>query len=121
MRFHDFVDRQLSHLVATDPRIEELQEDVIVKDAKLNAMQNTIAVHNLFKKLFNVNIFISTVINMFLFYCQVMENDVYEPYTIYANIYTALEIIFGILCQNDKYKQYLDLLVNRIVNSHIYC
>lgn len=41
-----------------------------------------------------------------------MENDVCEPYCIYAHIYTALEKIFGILCQNDKYKQYLDLLVS---------
>ncbi|XP_028035820.1 girdin-like [Bombyx mandarina] len=68
---------------ATDPRIEEMKETIITKDAKLSAMQNTIAV---------------------------MENDVCEPYCIYAHIYTALEKIFGILCQNDKYKQYLDLL-----------
>lgn len=42
---------------------------------------------------------------------QVMEHDVCEPYCIYAHIYTALEKIFGTLCQNGKYKQYLDLLV----------
>lgn len=41
-----------------------------------------------------------------------MENDVCEPYCIYAHIYTALEKIFGTLCQNEKYKQYLDLLVS---------
>ncbi|XP_047544617.1 putative leucine-rich repeat-containing protein DDB_G0290503 [Vanessa atalanta] len=70
---------------AHDNRIDELQETIICKDAKLNAMQNTIAV---------------------------LENDVCEPYCIYAHIYTALEKIFGTLCQNDKYKQYLDLLTN---------
>lgn len=42
---------------------------------------------------------------------QVMEHDVCEPYCVYAHIYTALEKIFGTLCQNGKYKQYLDLLV----------
>ncbi|XP_037297635.1 uncharacterized protein PFB0765w-like [Manduca sexta] len=68
---------------ARDPRIEEMKDTIIVKDAKLNAMQNTIAV---------------------------MENDVCEPYCIYAHIYTALEKIFGTLCQNDKYKEYLNLL-----------
>ncbi|XP_075991984.1 uncharacterized protein LOC142987239 isoform X2 [Anticarsia gemmatalis] len=66
-----------------DPRIDEMQDAIISKDAKLNAMKNTIAV---------------------------MENDVCEPYCIYAHIYTALEKIFGILCQNEKYKQYLNLL-----------
>ncbi|XP_050362241.1 putative leucine-rich repeat-containing protein DDB_G0290503 [Nymphalis io] len=70
---------------AHDKRIDELQETIICKDAKLNAMQNTIAV---------------------------MENDVCEPYCIYAHIYTALEKIFATLCQNEKYKQYLDLLTN---------
>ncbi|CAH2104941.1 unnamed protein product [Euphydryas editha] len=68
---------------AHDKRIDELKETIISKDAKLSAMQNTIAV---------------------------MENDVCEPYCIYAHIYTALEKIFGTLCQNEKYKQYLDLL-----------
>ncbi|XP_050685370.1 putative leucine-rich repeat-containing protein DDB_G0290503 isoform X2 [Leptidea sinapis] len=68
---------------ARDPRLEELQETVINKDAKLSAMHNKIAV---------------------------LENDVCEPYCIYAHIYTALEKIFGTLCQNIKYKQYLDLL-----------
>ncbi|KAM3962807.1 uncharacterized protein ACR2FA_003191 [Aphomia sociella] len=66
-----------------DPRIQEMQDAIISKDAKLNAMQNTIAV---------------------------MENDVCEPYCIYAHIYTALEKIFGILCQNQKYKLYLNLM-----------
>ncbi|CAG9567451.1 unnamed protein product [Danaus chrysippus] len=70
-------------LTAHDSRIDEMKELIINKDAKLSAMQNTIAV---------------------------MENDVCEPYCIYAHIYTALEKIFGILCQNKKYKQYLDLL-----------
>ncbi|XP_052757895.1 repetitive organellar protein-like [Galleria mellonella] len=69
----------------TDPRIQEMQDTIISKDAKLNAMQNTIAV---------------------------MENDVCEPYCIYAHIYTALEKIFGILCQNDKYKLYLNLMTD---------
>lgn len=32
--------------VAKDPRIDELQETIITKDAKLNAMRNTIAVRN---------------------------------------------------------------------------
>ncbi|KAL0894525.1 hypothetical protein ABMA27_013104 [Loxostege sticticalis] len=68
---------------AHDPRIQELKDIIIGKDAKLSAMQNTIAV---------------------------MENDVCEPYCIYAHIYTALEKIFGILCQNDKYKLYLSLM-----------
>ncbi|XP_047042247.1 myosin-2 heavy chain-like [Helicoverpa zea] len=68
---------------AKDSRIDEMQDTIITKDAKLNAMKNTIAV---------------------------MENDVCEPYCIYAHIYTALEKIFGILCQNDKYRQYLKLL-----------
>ncbi|XP_060805457.1 putative autophagy-related protein 11 [Amyelois transitella] len=68
---------------ATDPRIKEMKEALINKDAKMGAMQNTIAV---------------------------MENDVCEPYCIYAHIYTALEKIFGILCQNDKYKLYLNLM-----------
>lgn len=40
-----------------------------------------------------------------------MENDVCEPYCLYAHIYTALEKIFGILSQNPEYKRYLDLLV----------
>ncbi|XP_063839143.1 golgin subfamily B member 1-like, partial [Ostrinia nubilalis] len=66
-----------------DPRIQEMQDVIISKDAKLCAMQNTIAV---------------------------MENDVCEPYCIYAHIYTALEKIFGVLCQNDKYKLYLSLM-----------
>ncbi|CAG5056531.1 unnamed protein product [Parnassius apollo] len=70
---------------AYDPRIDEMQEVIISKDAKLNAMRNTIAV---------------------------MENDVCEPYCIYAHIYTALEKIFAVLCQNEKYKQYLDLLTS---------
>ncbi|KAH9635053.1 hypothetical protein HF086_004407 [Spodoptera exigua] len=39
-----------------------------------------------------------------------MENDVCEPYCIYAHIYTALEKIFATLCQNEKYRQYLKLL-----------
>ncbi|XP_059059330.1 repetitive organellar protein-like isoform X2 [Achroia grisella] len=68
----------------TDPRIQEMQDTIISKDAKLNAMQNTIAV---------------------------MENDVCEPYCIYAHIYTALEKIFAILCQNDKYRLYLNLMI----------
>ncbi|XP_039765071.1 uncharacterized protein PFB0765w-like [Pararge aegeria] len=68
---------------AHDPQVDEMQETIIYKDAKLSAMQNTIAV---------------------------MEHDVCEPYCIYAHIYTALEKIFGTLCQNAKYKQYLDLL-----------
>ncbi|XP_034840273.1 GRIP and coiled-coil domain-containing protein 2-like [Maniola hyperantus] len=68
---------------AHDTQLEEMQETIITKDAKLSAMQNTIAV---------------------------MEHDVCEPYCIYAHIYTALEKIFGTLCQNGKYKQYLDLL-----------
>ncbi|XP_053602206.1 centromere-associated protein E-like isoform X2 [Plodia interpunctella] len=67
----------------TDPRIQQMKDALINKDAKLSAMQNTIAV---------------------------MENDVCEPYCIYAHIYTALEKIFGILCQNDKYKLYLSLM-----------
>ncbi|KAJ0181643.1 hypothetical protein K1T71_002365 [Dendrolimus kikuchii] len=70
--------------LAIDPRIDEMQETIIAKDARLSAMQNTIAV---------------------------MENDVCEPYCIYAHIYTALEKIFATLCQNDKYKQYLGLLI----------
>ncbi|CAG9784619.1 unnamed protein product [Diatraea saccharalis] len=61
----------------------EMQDIIISKDAKLGAMRNTIAV---------------------------MENDVCEPYCIYAHIYTALEKIFGVLCQNDKYKLYLNLM-----------
>ncbi|KAJ8729628.1 hypothetical protein PYW08_001209 [Mythimna loreyi] len=69
--------------LARDPRITEMQDEIITKDAKLNAMKNTIAV---------------------------MENEVCEPYCIYAHIYTALEKIFGILCQNDKYRQYLKLM-----------
>ncbi|XP_045776151.1 uncharacterized protein PFB0765w-like isoform X2 [Maniola jurtina] len=68
---------------AYDTQVDEMQETIISKDAKLSAMQNTIAV---------------------------MEHDVCEPYCIYAHIYTALEKIFGTLCQNGKYKQYLDLL-----------
>ncbi|KPI94008.1 hypothetical protein RR46_13173 [Papilio xuthus] len=71
--------------VVHDPRIEEMTDTIIRKDAKLNAMRNTIAV---------------------------MENDVCEPYCIYAHIYTALEKIFGTLCQNEKYKHYLDLLTS---------
>ncbi|XP_045535859.1 cytadherence high molecular weight protein 2 [Papilio machaon] len=71
--------------VVHDPRIEEMKDTIIRKDAKLNAMRNTIAV---------------------------MENDVCEPYCIYAHIYTALEKIFGTLCQNEKYKHYLDLLTS---------
>lgn len=43
---------------------------------------------------------------------QVMENDVCEPYCIYAHIYTALEKIFATLRQVDKYRLYLDLLVS---------
>ncbi|KAJ8726158.1 hypothetical protein PYW07_000856 [Mythimna separata] len=69
--------------LAIDPRIGEMEDQIITKDAKLNAMKNTIAV---------------------------MENEVCEPYCIYAHIYTALEKIFGILCQNDKYRQYLKLM-----------
>ncbi|CAG4973136.1 unnamed protein product [Colias eurytheme] len=68
---------------AYDTRLDDMQETIIRKDAKLNAMQNRIAV---------------------------MENDVCEPYCIYVHIYTALEKIFGTLCQNGKYKQYLNLL-----------
>ncbi|RVE54654.1 hypothetical protein evm_000775 [Chilo suppressalis] len=68
---------------AVDPRIQDMQDTIISKDAKLSAMRNTIAV---------------------------MENDVCEPYCIYAHIYTALEKIFGVLCQNDKYKLYLNLM-----------
>lgn len=41
-----------------------------------------------------------------------MENDVCEPYCIYAHIYTALEKIFATLRQVDKYRLYLDLLVS---------
>ncbi|XP_038217821.1 interaptin-like [Zerene cesonia] len=70
-------------LTAYDTRLDDMQDTIIRKDAKLNAMQNKIAV---------------------------MENDVCEPYCIYAHIYTALEKIFGTLCQNGKYKQYLNLL-----------
>lgn len=40
-----------------------------------------------------------------------MENDVCEPYCLYAHIYTALAKIFNTLCQNAKYKEYLNLLV----------
>ncbi|KAI8427546.1 hypothetical protein MSG28_002059 [Choristoneura fumiferana] len=40
----------------------------------------------------------------------IMENDVCEPYVIYAHIYTALEKIYEILSQNSKYKQYLNLM-----------
>lgn len=43
---------------------------------------------------------------------QVMENDVCEPYCLYAHIYTALEKIFATLRQVDKYRLYLDLLVS---------
>ncbi|XP_073941433.1 uncharacterized protein isoform X2 [Choristoneura fumiferana] len=68
---------------AHDPRIEEMQEAIICKDAKLNAMRNSLAI---------------------------MENDVCEPYVIYAHIYTALEKIYEILSQNSKYKQYLNLM-----------
>ncbi|XP_049866864.1 cytadherence high molecular weight protein 2-like [Pectinophora gossypiella] len=68
---------------AYDVRIDELQEALIGKDAKLNAMQNTMAV---------------------------MENDVCEPYCVYAHFYTALEKIFATLRQNEKYRIYLDLM-----------
>ncbi|KAL4715125.1 hypothetical protein ACJJTC_012172 [Scirpophaga incertulas] len=70
---------------AEDPRIDEMKEMIISKDAKLSAMQNTIAV---------------------------MENDVCEPYCIYAQIYTSLEKIFAVLCQNEKYKLYLNLMTS---------
>ncbi|XP_041979921.1 reticulocyte-binding protein PFD0110w-like isoform X3 [Aricia agestis] len=75
--------RETGTYAEEDSRIEELQDMIVTKDAKLNAMRNTIVV---------------------------LENDVCEPYCIYAHIYTALEKIFGILRQNLKYKQYLDLL-----------
>ncbi|XP_045485785.1 reticulocyte-binding protein homolog 2a [Pieris rapae] len=68
---------------ASDPRIDDMQEMIIRKDAKLNAMQNKIAV---------------------------LETDICEPYCLYAHIYTALEKIFSTLCQNGKYKHYLNLL-----------
>ncbi|XP_047507497.1 centrosomal protein of 290 kDa-like [Pieris napi] len=68
---------------ASDPRIDDMQDMIIRKDAKLNAMQNKIAV---------------------------METDICEPYCLYAHIYTALEKIFSTLCQNGKYKHYLNLL-----------
>lgn len=42
---------------------------------------------------------------------QIVENDLCEPYVIYAHIYTALEKIYEILSQNSKYKQYLNLMV----------
>ncbi|XP_022820749.1 sporulation-specific protein 15-like [Spodoptera litura] len=77
--------------LSKDKRIDEMQECIITKDAKLNAMKNTIAV---------------------------MENDVCEPYCIYAHIYTALEKIFATLCQNDKYSQYLKLLTT---GKDIFC
>lgn len=67
----------------TDPRLDEFSDTIIEKDAKLNAMNNTIAV---------------------------LESDAYEPYCLYAHIYTAIEKIFGILCQNEDYKKYLHLL-----------
>ncbi|XP_052747145.1 interaptin-like [Bicyclus anynana] len=76
-------DKLLRVGAAHDVHVDEMQETIINKDAKLSAMQNTIAV---------------------------MEHDVCEPYCVYAHIYTALEKIFGTLCQNGKYKQYLDLL-----------
>lgn len=41
-----------------------------------------------------------------------MENDVCEPYCIYAHIYTALEKIFATLRQVNKYRLYLDLVVS---------
>lgn len=41
-----------------------------------------------------------------------MENDVCEPYCIYAHIYTALEKILATLRQVNKYRLYLDLLVS---------
>ncbi|XP_061706916.1 LOW QUALITY PROTEIN: centromere-associated protein E-like [Cydia pomonella] len=66
-----------------DPRIDEMKEQIISKDAKLNAMRNSLAI---------------------------MENDICEPFGIYAHIYTALEKIFGVLSQNSKYKQYLNLM-----------
>ncbi|XP_037977013.2 major antigen isoform X2 [Plutella xylostella] len=68
-----------------DPRINEMEQTIITKDAKLNAMKNTLAV---------------------------MENDVCEPYCIYAHIYIALEKILRILCQHEKYKEYIDLLTD---------
>ncbi|KAJ2944556.1 hypothetical protein O0L34_g3905 [Tuta absoluta] len=81
----DFLDRCSCDVStsAHDHRVEELEETLISKDAKLNAMQNTIAV---------------------------MENDVCEPYCIYAHIFTALEKIYGILRQNEKYRLFLDLM-----------
>ncbi|KAI5639673.1 hypothetical protein NE865_07920 [Phthorimaea operculella] len=81
----DFLDRCSCDVStsAHDTRVEELEESLISKDAKLNAMQNTIAV---------------------------MENDVCEPYCIYAHIFTALEKIYGILRQNEKYRLFLDLM-----------
>ncbi|XP_063617958.1 uncharacterized protein LOC134790900 isoform X2 [Cydia splendana] len=66
-----------------DPRIDEMTEQIISKDAKLNAMRNTLAM---------------------------LENDICEPFGIYAHIYTALEKIFGVLSQNSKYRQYLNLM-----------
>ncbi|XP_063529672.1 kinesin-related protein 4-like isoform X2 [Cydia strobilella] len=66
-----------------DPRIDEMKEQIISKDAKLNAMRNSLAI---------------------------MENDICEPFGIYAHIYTALEKIFGVLSQNSKYRQYLNLM-----------
>ncbi|XP_047987532.1 major antigen-like isoform X2 [Leguminivora glycinivorella] len=68
---------------AEDPRIDEMKEQIISKDAKLNAMRNSLAI---------------------------MENDICEPFGIYAHIYTALEKIFGVLSQNSKYRQYLNLM-----------
>ncbi|XP_063375851.1 uncharacterized protein LOC134663413 [Cydia fagiglandana] len=66
-----------------DPRIDEMTEQIISKDAKLIAMRNSLAM---------------------------LENDICEPFGIYAHIYTALEKIFGVLSQNSKYKQYLNLM-----------
>ncbi|XP_063358821.1 centromere-associated protein E-like [Cydia amplana] len=66
-----------------DPRIDEMKEQIISKDAKLNAMRNSLAI---------------------------MKNDICEPFGIYAHIYTALEKIFGVLSQNSKYRQYLNLM-----------
>lgn len=93
-----------------------MKDTIIAKDAKLSAMKNTIAVSQNVVHLIDEFIVIFNVVTNL----QVMENDVCEPYCYYAHIYTALVKINEILCQNDKYRQYLKLLVcNNIMSSKI--
>ncbi|GBP33666.1 hypothetical protein EVAR_16702_1 [Eumeta japonica] len=68
---------------ARDKSCTELEQIIKQKDAKLKSLQNTI---------------------------KIMENDSCEPYCVYAHIYTALEKIFCVLSQNEKYREYLFLL-----------